>query len=387
MSSRIRGLAAVLMVGAGMVLGGAVPGVASASPFVEGESLEWCGTGGGGVALSGDGHTAISGECVFVLEGGVWVKQAVLPLPEFRQPQVGAHSVSYSISSDGNTVIADGEFATPEERPVFVRTGDVWTQQGSFTGGFPFVSGDGNTIVVNGPWEGEHSAVHIFVRSGETWVPQATLTRTPVQKGKKGHNEEIDFEADGISADGNTLLADDTAANKGKGADLIYVRSGETWTLATTIAPSHVKGKEAFGGGALSADGSTLIAGEGGETKKGGVYFFKRSGETWTQQGPVISPKGKGVLNFGQDVAISGDGDTALVLSGNRHRGRPETIWVYERSGEAWSNTQQLVPPGNPVLGSYIFAEAGIELSEDGNTVMASYEIDSVSQQTLSWTR
>lgn len=385
MSARRRGLAAVLVVGAMMALGGAVPGVASASPFVEGESLEWCGTGGGGVALSGDGKTAISGECVFVLEGGVWVKQAVLPLP-FKQPNVNTHGVSYSISSDGNTVIADGEFATNEERPVFVRKGGIWTQQGSFTGGFPNLSGDGNTVAIDGPWENEHSVVDVFVRSGETWVQQATLTRTAVQKGKKGHDEAIDFGADGLSADGNTLLTDDSAANKGKGEDLIYVRSGETWTLAATIAPSHVKGKEAFGGGALSADGSTLVVGEGGETKKGGVYFFKRSGETWTQQGPVISPTGK-VLNFGQDVAISGDGDTALVLSGNRHRGRPETIWVYERSGEAWSNTQQLLPPGNPVLGSYIFAEEGIQLSEDGNTVMTDYEIDSVSHQTLSWTR
>ena len=166
------------------------------------------------------------------------------------------------------------------------------------------------------------------------------------------------------------------------------MRSGETWTLAATIAPSGIKGREQFDGGALSADGSTLVVAEGSEPKKGAIYFFKRSGETWTQQGPRIAPKGlKAWSFFGQDLAISGDGKTALVLSGNRHRGHPETIWVYERSGETWANTGQLLPPGNPELGTYNFAEAGLQLSEDGNTAMTDFGVDTVSHQTLSWTR
>jgi hypothetical protein len=361
------------------------------SPFVEGESLEWCGGGGGGLTLSGDGQTAISGECVFVRSEGKWMKQGLLPLPAFKHEDLHLQGVRYLISSDGNTVYAQGEWATPGN-PVFVRAGEVWTQQATFPQFRSVIlSGDGNTIA-DSHEENKQKVVTIYVRSGEAWVQQATLAHTTVQRGKKGEEEAQFFIGMTLSYDGNTLLTTDIGANKGKGADFVYARSGETWTEQATIAPAGIKGKNSFGGGRLSADGNTAVISEGRAPKKGAVYFFTRSGQAWTQQGPkIVPPKLKSWSVFGQNLALSGDGSTALILSGNRFHGRPEIAWVYERSGETWTNTQQILPPSTP---ESIVDE--IFLSEDGKTAM--FDVitgtppgqgpsETVEHQTLSWTR
>ena len=361
----------------------AAPSVASASPFVEGESLEWC--GGGGLTLSGDGQTAISGECVFVRSGGAWVKQGVLPLPEFV-PDTVDHEVHYGISSDGKTVVASGEFTSPGD-PVFVRNGVSWTESAVLPGGIdPLISGDGDTASIPG-YEDGHGFVEIFVRSGETWSLQATLSRSAVQKGKKGAAEAENFYPDSLDGDGNTILTNDWAANKGKGADYVYVRSGETWTQQAEIAPSGIKGKQTFGLGVLSADGSTALIPETSERSKGAVWFFTRSGETWKQQGPKIAPKVKSHTFFGRDTEISGDGSTALVLSGNPEnepKGVPKQIWVYERSGESWANTELLLPPSDDACN---FAREGMGLSEDGSTVITDCRAGGVTHTTLTWSR
>ncbi len=67
-----------------------------------------------------------------------------------------------------------------------------------------------------------------------------------------------------------------------------------------------------FGAGvALSADGKTALIGGDRETGSG-AWVFTRSGETWTQQGGEITGGGQG-KDFGAEVALSGDGNTALV--------------------------------------------------------------------------
>ena len=67
---------------------------------------------------------------------------------------------------------------------------------------------------------------------------------------------------------------------------------------------------------ALSGDGKTaLIGGWLDENWKGSAWVFTRSGSTWSQQGPKLTGAedeiGEGM--FGTNVALSADGNTALI--------------------------------------------------------------------------
>ncbi len=67
---------------------------------------------------------------------------------------------------------------------------------------------------------------------------------------------------------------------------------------------------------ALSADGNTaLIGGCGDNDGVGAAWVFTRSGSTWTQQGPKLTGSGETGEggDFGVSVALSADGNTALI--------------------------------------------------------------------------
>ena len=78
---------------------------------------------------------------------------------------------------------------------------------------------------------------------------------------------------------------------------------------------------------ALSADGNTaLIGGYGDDGGKGAAWVFTRSGSAWTQQGAKLTGSGEtGNGQFGTSVALSADGNTALIggPGDNGARGRP----------------------------------------------------------------
>ena len=66
---------------------------------------------------------------------------------------------------------------------------------------------------------------------------------------------------------------------------------------------------------AVSADGDTaLIGGPEDNDLVGAAWVFTRQGSTWTQQGPKLTASDEsGQGQFGSSVALSGDGNTALI--------------------------------------------------------------------------
>ena len=56
-------------------------------------------------------------------------KTGVLPLPEFKQPNVATHVLSHSISADGNTDIQTANVATPTSGPSSSASRRKLTQQ------------------------------------------------------------------------------------------------------------------------------------------------------------------------------------------------------------------------------------------------------------------
>src|SRR5439155_10958383 len=92
---------------------------------------------------------------------------------------------------------------------------------------------------------------------------------------------------------------------------------GGVWTQqGTKLTGGGETGAGPFGYSvALSADGNTaLIGGPIDNGNVGAAFAFTRSGGVWTQQGTKLTGGGEtGAGQFGFSVALSDDGDTALI--------------------------------------------------------------------------
>jgi hypothetical protein len=125
-----------------------------------------------------------------------------------------------------------------------------------------------------------------------------------------------------LSWDGGTALI-------GGQATAVFVRSGSTWTLQGSTLPG--------GSVALSADGNTALTGDPtyngtGDFSQGAAWAFARSGRTWTQRGSMLTG---GDGSFGDSVALSADGNTALVgSSGGGHPRSSGTAVVFTSAHE-----------------------------------------------------
>ncbi len=352
------------------------------------------------VALSADGNTALVGgwnddgrkgaAWVFTRSSGIWSQQGP-KLTAGNESESGAgFGTSVALSADGNTALigAPGDNLRKGAAWVFTRSGTTWTKQGGklvATGavGNPWfgytvaLSGDGNTALIGG-WldDGWKGAVWVFTRSGPTWTQQEKLTANDEDgEGMFGTNVTL-------SADGNTALIggwnDDSefgvGGNRdysGKGAAWIFTRSGSTWTQqGSKLTANDEAGNGKFGTiVALSADGDTaLIGGWNDDHSKGAAWVFTRSGVTWTQQGPKLTGGGEsGEGRFGVAVALSADGNTALIggLADNRTRG---AAWLFTRSGSTWSQQgPKLLPSDGAGEGEF---GTNVALSADGATAL-----------------
>jgi hypothetical protein len=117
---------------------------------------------------------------------------------------------------------------------------------------------------------------------------------------------------------------------------------------------------------ALSADGNTAIVSGPNDSNGGGaVWVFTRSAGAWTQQGSkLVGASELLVSDQGASVALSADGNTAVVGSPGFTGG----IFIFTRTGEVW--TQE----GSKLLGTAtelgVSQGESVALSSDGNTAI-----------------
>ena len=110
-----------------------------------------------------------------------------------------------------------------------------------------------------------------------------------------------------------------------------------------------LQGPSASGvGAALAVDaaGSTVMAGAPNDaTGVGAGYVFVRSGSGFVQQGPKLTAPGVGSPQLGSSVALSADGNVAL-LGAPTDTTTEGAAWVFDRSGAAWTRREQLLAAG-----------------------------------------
>jgi hypothetical protein len=133
---------------------------------------------------------------------------------------------------------------------------------------------------------------------------------------------------------------------------------------------------DAFGARvALSADGDTALLGAQGVTidgkvDQGAAYVYVRSGTVWSQQAKLVASDGAEYDSFGNSVALSADGNIAVIgargtkVGNNNGQG---AVYIFVRSGLDWTQMRKLFDE----MGSEgdTFGRS-VAISPDGNTLM-----------------
>ena len=179
-----------------------------------------------------------------------------------------------------------------------------------------------------------------------------------------------------VSADGEFLLAGESAAGGFMGGARVYAPGPGAWTGGDILLGTGVEGFSAQGSSvALSMDGTTaVLGGPADDSGIGAAWVFTRTGSLWSQQGGKLVGTGAvDAVGQGTSVAISADGGT-LVLGGPFDDGGAGAAWVFTRSGGVWS--QQ----GDKLVGAGAVGAANqgaaVSLSADGNTILVGGNTD-----------
>jgi hypothetical protein len=325
-------------------------------PRVTGAGESGAGAFGNGVALSADGATGLLGApndaggagaaWVLARNGSGWLPEG----PKLAVPDAVGNAGfggSVSLSADGKTALVGGgnDAGGAGAAWVFVRSGMTWSEQAKLTpddengnggfGGRVALSANGQVALVGAASDGDGAgAAWIFVRSGSTWTQAGPSLQPDDADGLAQFGVRV-----ALSANGGTALVSGWTDGGGLGAVWAFRATNSGWVQqGPKLTPVDGSGEESFGSGlAVSADGNTaLVGGEGDYGGRGAVWTFTRSGETWAQLGPKLTVGVAAGSSFGQSVALSADGRVALVGAGRDGNGTG-SAWVFARTGAAWT--------------------------------------------------
>jgi hypothetical protein len=348
------------------------------------------------IALSADGNTALVGgygeqsntggaAWVFTRSGSTWTQQGK-KLTGGEEVGLGMFGWSVALSADGNTALiggpgddGGGNFAQGRGAAwVFTRSGSTWTQQGTkiapseeaemgFFGVSVALSGEGNTALVGCACSNLAGAAVAYTRSGSTWTQQGS----PLTGGEETGAGYFGWSV-ALDENGNTALIGGIDDNNNDGATWAFTRSGSTWSQqGKKLTGGEETGAATFGSSvALSADGNTaLIGGRGDNSALGAAWVFTRSGSMWSQQGKKLTGgEETGTAGFGERVALSADGNTALIGGGGDDNGAG-AAWVFTRSGSMWSQQGKKLTAGEETGSSSGFGTS-VALSAEGSTAL-----------------
>jgi|GEM_PF-991246 len=326
------------------------------------------------VALSADGNTALIGGpadngdvgavWVFKRVSGTWGVQEKLTAPTSgSEAEIGAgkFGASVALSSDGDTALIGG----PEDNStfkygavwVFTSTGGPYVLLEKVSGGaadplFGFsvaLSSDGATALVGGAQYGYEGTVQVLTLHH---LGGYYYTQTPLVPSNESSDGAFGYSV-ALSADGNTALIGGVENNSAEGRAWVFTRTSGIWTEQENFTAGVAD--SLFGSAvALSSDGNTALIGSYAEDDEvGAARVFTRSGF----QQPYTLPEtllGAGEVDkgiFGVSVALSSNGNTALIGGPGYHDIRFGEAWVFERPAFGGLYVQQVTLTGAGEIG------------------------------------
>ena len=333
------------------------------------------------VALSADGQAALVGAgnagsgngaaYLYNAPGGSW---STTPYASFTGGSGKGLGMSVALSADGQAALVGAPWASSDNGAAYLyrKAGGAWsnTPVASFIGsagkGFGMsvaLSANGQVALVGAPWaSSDNGAAYLYSEAGGAW------SNTPVASFIGNAGAYFGYSV-ALSADGQTALVGAVGASSGNGAAYVFSEAGGTWS-STPAATFTGSSPEDFGMSvALSADGQAALVGApdaDGADQYGGAYVYSEAGGAWSTT-PAGSFAGSSLgEELGWSVALSADGQAALVGAPGAG-GYNGAAYVYSEAGGAWSTT-----PAGSFAGSSLGEELGwsVALSADGQAAL-----------------
>lgn len=326
------------------------------------------------VAMSSDGNiiacsAPFSGFVVFTRDtGNLFWQQKMTIISN------GFDGASIALSTDGSTIAVGAPTIDGAVGAVFVyiRSGYTWIFQQKIVGSgnagasqqgkSVALSADGNTLIVGGDEDGFTliGATWVFVRSGGVWTQQGSKLI-----GAGGVAPSRQGAAVAVSADGNTLVVGGPLDNSDQGSIWVFVRSVGVWSLVSKYVGTggSASAQQGFSV-AISPSGNTIAFGGVNDASNGAVWVFEKSGLVWVQQGSkIVGSSSIGSSGQGASVALSGD---TLAVGGYTDNSGVGAVWIHTRTLGVWSQQQKIVS-STP---SFTLQGSSVSMSADGSRLV-----------------
>ncbi len=290
---------------------------------------------------------------------------------------------SVALSADGSVLVIG---AVNRSGQGGVYTYDLvdgaWVQRGSVLAAGDAAAGDlfGHAVALSGDglvlavgaveWEGGTSnqgGVYLYDRSGSSWVQRGSVMVSPAPSADGWFGSGVALSSDGaILAVGEAYF---TGTYTDQGCVRIYDWNGSSWSQrGSNIVSSQAADRTNFGQAvALSGDGLVLAV----WTFWYGVEVFDWSGSAWVQRGTELYSADWHVDDqFGYAIALSDDG-ARMVVGARAWEGsltNQGTAYVYDWNGSSWGATETIV--ADDAVANDFFGN-GVAVSADGSIVAA----------------
>lgn len=248
---------------------------------------------------------------------------------------------------------------------------------------------DGRRLPAQMTLHGDRLELRVGLREARYPVTIDPLLGTVSSLTDPSGNANIRFGASvALTPDGNTALVGvpgfQLGTTSGAGRAVLFTRVNGQWQVTSQFADPNPTANEQFGTSvALSANGQIALigtfagCGNCGTTGKGVAFLWQKSSSGWPSS-PTSSFSDPGAQSgdlFGEAVALSGDGNTALIgapYASFNNQAQSGVAFVYTANGGVWASAPQPAAAllSNPVTAGTLLGY-GVTLSSDGSLALA----------------
>jgi hypothetical protein len=185
-----------------------------------------------------------------------------------------------------------------------------------------------------------------ILATGIASVPALAASTSPTTLAPNdGAGDDLFGESTATSTNG-AVTAVGSPEHNSSGAVYVFTGAGAAATQTAELTPSSPQADEQFGQTvAISGDGQTLVAAAPGAagtsgSDQGAAFVFTNTGGTWTQVATLSVP---GTAELGESLALSTDASTIVLGSPTSNNDNGEAF-VFTKSGSTYVQTQELTP-------------------------------------------